>query len=312
MPRRLPDGTIFLQHPVFGIEHVEAGRLGDRALDHVVRGQRRVLDDDAGIFLALVGELLERVHAGAGIAQRDRVRRVDERRRELPTAQPRPAERGALQQVAPESGRRCGRRAVAGRRHRAPSVGLLCDRLRRSAMRLAARGQLTGRAARRRHGGRSKARSSSSDLDLAAPWPARRTARCVPCTRSARTVASRPTSSSPRGARAGAVGAQRHVAAARPDQSPGSTLWPPMKRATNAVRGRVEHLARRPAWTIAPSFITTIEVGQRHGLVLAVGDVDEGEAELGLQPLQLLAHAGRAGTGRAPTAARRAAAPAGW
>ena len=32
------------------------------------------------------------------------------------------------------------------------------------------------------------------------------------------------------------------------------------------------------------------EVGQRQRLVLAVGDVDEGEAEVGLQPLQLLPH----------------------
>ena len=32
------------------------------------------------------------------------------------------------------------------------------------------------------------------------------------------------------------------------------------------------------------------EVGQRHRLFLAMGDVDEGDAELGLQALQLRAH----------------------
>ena len=33
------------------------------------------------------------------------------------------------------------------------------------------------------------------------------------------------------------------------------------------------------------------QIGQRHCLVLAVRDMDEGDAELALQPLQLLAHA---------------------
>ena len=58
------------------------------------------------------------------------------------------------------------------------------------------------------------------------------------------------------------------------------TLWPPMKRATNSVRGRVEDLARR-ALLLDPALVHHHdEVGQRHGLVLAVGDVDEGDAEL--------------------------------
>ena len=53
------------------------------------------------------------------------------------------------------------------------------------------------------------------------------------------------------------------------------------------------------------------QVGQRHRLFLAVRDMDEGDAEPRLQRLQLGAHLDRAGTGRAPTAARRAAATCG-
>jgi hypothetical protein len=33
------------------------------------------------------------------------------------------------------------------------------------------------------------------------------------------------------------------------------------------------------------------QIGERHRLLLAVGDVDEADAELGLQALQLVAHA---------------------
>ena len=68
------------------------------------------------------------------------------------------------------------------------------------------------------------------------------------------------------------------------------TLWPPMKRATNSVRGRLKTSRGEPCCSIRPSFITHHEVGQRHRLVLAVGDMDEGDAELALQPLQLGAH----------------------
>ena len=60
----------------------------------------------------------------------------------------------------------------------------------------------------------------------------------------------------------------------------GSTLWPPMKRATKAVRRLVEHLARR-ARLLDPAVVHHHdEVGQRHRLFLAVRDVDEGDAEL--------------------------------
>ncbi len=119
---------------------------------------------------------------------------------------------------------------------------------------------------------------------------ARRAGRGEACRRSA-----------PRASRA--VGAP----AARPE----TTLWSPMKRATKAVAGRSKTSRGGAACSIRPSFITTIEVGQRHRLVLAVGDVDEGDAEPRLQLLQLGAHADLAGTDRAPTAARRAAGPAG-
>ena len=88
------------------------------------------------------------------------------------------------------------------------------------------------------------------------------------------------------------------------------TLWPPMNRATNAVRGAL-NTSRGVAGLLDPAAVHHHhEVGERHRLVLAVGDVDEGDAELLLQALQLDAHLARAGTGRAPRAARRAAAPA--
>ena len=63
-----------------------------------------------------------------------------------------------------------------------------------------------------------------------------------------------------------------------------------MKRATNSVRGALKTSRGEPACSIRPSFITHDEVGERHRLVLAVGDVDEGDAELLLQALQLGAH----------------------
>ena len=63
-----------------------------------------------------------------------------------------------------------------------------------------------------------------------------------------------------------------------------------MKRATKAVSRLVEDLARRPGLDDPAAVHHHHDVGQRHGLVLAVGDVDEGEAGLGLQALELLAH----------------------
>jgi hypothetical protein len=87
------------------------------------------------------------------------------------------------------------------------------------------------------------------------------------------------------------------------------TLCPPMKRATNSVLRRVEDLARRAGLFDHRVVHHDDLVGQRQRLVLAVGDVDEGDAQLALQ-LQLGRASGCAGTGRAPTAARRAAAPA--
>ena len=62
-----------LEHPVFAVEQVERAGLGDCALDHIIRGKRRVLNLDAGIGLAFLGQLAKRVHPGAGIADRDRV-----------------------------------------------------------------------------------------------------------------------------------------------------------------------------------------------------------------------------------------------
>ena len=68
------------------------------------------------------------------------------------------------------------------------------------------------------------------------------------------------------------------------------TLWPPMKRATNSVARRVEDVARR-AGLLDPAVVHDHDqVGERHRLFLAVGDVDEGDAELALEALQLGAH----------------------
>ena len=90
-----------LEHPILGIEHVERGRLGHRPLDHVIRGQRGVLDGDAGIFLALVRQLLERVHAGAGVAERDRVVGMHEGCGKRARGRGRGAQEGRAQHVAP-------------------------------------------------------------------------------------------------------------------------------------------------------------------------------------------------------------------
>ena len=64
-----------------------------------------------------------------------------------------------------------------------------------------------------------------------------------------------------------------------------------MKRATNALARPLEHLARRAALADMAVLHHHHHVGQRHRLFLAVGDVDEADAEIALQPLQLLAHA---------------------
>ena len=69
-----------------------------------------------------------------------------------------------------------------------------------------------------------------------------------------------------------------------------TTLCPPMKRATKAVRGAVEDLARRARLLDPAGVHQHHEVGQRHRLVLAMRDVHERDAELALQPLQLGAH----------------------
>ena len=64
-----------------------------------------------------------------------------------------------------------------------------------------------------------------------------------------------------------------------------------MKRATKAVAGR-SNTARGVRRLLDPAVVhDDDQVGQRHRLFLAVRDVDEGDAERGLQLLQLGAHA---------------------
>jgi hypothetical protein len=65
--------------------------------------------------------------------------------------------------------------------------------------------------------------------------------------------------------------------------------WP-RKLATNAVRGQVvEHLGR--THLLDPAEVHHRDrVGHGHGLLLVVGDVDEGQPDLGLDPLELDLH----------------------
>ena len=63
-----------------------------------------------------------------------------------------------------------------------------------------------------------------------------------------------------------------------------------MKRATNSVAGCGEDLVRRAALLDAAVVHHDDQVGERHGFVLAVRDVNEGDAEILLQALQLGAH----------------------
>ncbi len=63
-----------------------------------------------------------------------------------------------------------------------------------------------------------------------------------------------------------------------------------MKRATKAVAGRSNTVRGSAACSMRPAVHHHHEIGQRHRLLLAVGDVDEGEAELGLDALQFRPH----------------------
>ncbi len=109
----------------------------------------------------------------------------------------------------------------------------------------------------------------------------------VPWYSISRTVASRPTSSSPGGAqpRRGRSAAPR---ALRADQLARHDVVA-AHEAGDELGGAARRRPRAawPACSIRPSFITTIRSASAMRLVLAVGDVDEGDAELALQPLQL-------------------------
>ena len=69
------------------------------------------------------------------------------------------------------------------------------------------------------------------------------------------------------------------------------TLWPPRKRATNSVAGFSNTSRGAPDLLDRALVHHDDEVGERQRLVLAVRDMDEGNAELTLQPTQFGAHA---------------------
>ena len=66
-----------LQREIFGVEHVERIRLGDHALGHVIGRRRDVFDLDAGIFEALLRDVVALVHRRAEIAQHLRIGGMD-------------------------------------------------------------------------------------------------------------------------------------------------------------------------------------------------------------------------------------------
>ena len=82
-----------------------------------------------------------------------------------------------------------------------------------------------------------------------------------------------------------------HAVAAGRSTRPEMTLWSPMKRATKAVAGRSNTVARMRRLLDAAVVHDDDQVGQRHRLFLAVRDMDEGDAERRLQLLQFGAHA---------------------
>ena len=63
-----------------------------------------------------------------------------------------------------------------------------------------------------------------------------------------------------------------------------------MKAATNAVHGPFVELRRAARCWICPSRMTTIAVAHRERFLLVVGHVDEGDADLALERLELELH----------------------
>ena len=76
----------------------------------------------------------------------------------------------------------------------------------------------------------------------------------------------------------------------RPSTSPGRRLLVPTKSATKRVRGRSYSSRGGPTCSTRPSRIDRHAVGERERLLLVVGHVDRGDAELALEPADLRAH----------------------
>jgi hypothetical protein len=70
-------GTIFFSEKYSVSIRSKLLGCGDRALGHVVGGDRDVLDGDAGVGLELLGDGLVLVHGRAQVAQHDLLLRVD-------------------------------------------------------------------------------------------------------------------------------------------------------------------------------------------------------------------------------------------
>ena len=87
------------------------------------------------------------------------------------------------------------------------------------------------------------------------------------------------------------------------------TLWPPMKRAMKAVAGASKISRGGPMLHDAAVIHHHHQIGQRQRFLLAMGNVDEADAEFTLQTFQFFPHMFRAGRGPARRAARPATAP---
>ena len=123
------------------------------------------------------------------------------------------------------------------------------------------------------------------------------------------TVASAPTGRSPAG-HSSSLSRTRILPSA--STMPGSMFMRPTKPAQKRVRGDAVELVGRAGLLDAALVHQHHAVGHRQGLFLVVRDHHAGDAQALLQCADFAAQAGAHLARRAPTAARRAAAGAGW
>ena len=289
-----------LQAEIFGVENVEGIRLGDDALGDVVGRRDDVFDGDAGVRLHLLGDVVGLVHRGAEVAQHLFFRRPDGGK---PGDGAHAGERpGALEHGATGDARatlcmfvRHGPLLLKPAPVKAPGKARECPRP-----------PSAPRHCRRSTTARRRTTASLTDgrqLGGAAAVE-RRPDRCVPWYSMPRTVAfSRVWFD------AGAVASsfRRSARTATWPAGVSMTLWPPRKRATNSVAG-FSNTSRGLARLLDAALVHHHhEIGQRQRLVLAVRDVDERECRAAAADAATRRACARAGTDRAPTAARRAA-----